>query len=74
MDKNNSESKSSIPEIPDFYEENEKIFPHHTGFPKDLIRHSNNFFNAALHCLTNIYDLTGQIIDVTEEKYPYIFL
>ena len=72
MDKSNSENKSSIPA--DFDEEIEKKFPHYTGFPKDLIRHSNNFFNAALHCLTNIYDLTGQIIDVTEEKYPYIDL
>ena len=74
MDENNSESKTSILEIDDFDEENKKIFPHHTGFPKDLFNHSNNFFNAALHCLTNIYDLTYQIKDIVEKKYPYIKL
>ena len=74
MDENNSESKTSILELDDFDEENKKIFPHHTGFPKDLFNHSNNFFNAAFHCLTNIYDLTSQIIDIVEKKYPYIKL
>ena len=74
MDKNNSECKNSDLDVPDYNEEYEKKFPHHIGFPKDLIRHSNNFFNAALHCLTNIYDLTDQIIDVSAEKYPYIKL
>ena len=75
IDKSNSESQNSISEMQDFDEDNEKLFPHHTGFPKDIIKHSNNFFNAALHCLTNIYDLTGEILDCKPEKeYPYIFL
>ena len=75
MDKNNSKSKYSFSELQDFEEVNEELFPHHTGFPKDLIKHSNNFFNAALHCLTNIYDLTSEILDSQpEEEYPYIFL
>ena len=75
IDKSNSESQNSISELQDFDEDNEKLFPHHTGFPKDIIKHSNNFFNAALHCLTNIYDLTGEILDCKPEKeYPYIKL
>lgn len=67
MDENNSES-NSIFEIDDFEEYYKQIFPHHTGFPKDLFNHSNNFFNAALHCLTNIYDLTTQIKDIDEKN------
>ena len=76
MDNSNSESKSSLSEIIfDFNEEIQKIFPHDTGFPKDLSKHSNNYFNAAFHCLTNIYDLTYQILDSFNKdgtENPYI--
>ena len=67
IDKSNSQSKSSISDVSDYNEKKKMIFPHLIGFPKDLIRHSNNFFNAALHCLTNIYDLTDQIVDQEKE-------
>ena len=77
MDESNSESINSIPEIIDFDEDIKKIFPHHTGFPKDLSNHSNNYFNATFHCLTNIYDLTSQILDAKNKngnENPYISL
>ena len=78
MDKSNSESLSSFPEIvSDFNEENQKRFPHDIGFPKDLSKHSNNYFNATFHCLTNIYDLTSQILDAKNKngnENPYISL
>ena len=73
MDESNTESINSIPEIIDFDEDIKKIFPHHTGFPKDLSNHSNNYFNATFHCLTNIYDLTSRVIDANDEN-PYIIL
>jgi hypothetical protein len=78
MDNSNSENKSSFSEIIfDFNEENQKIFPHDIGFPKDLSKHSNNYFNATFHCLTNIYDLTYQILDSSNKdgtENPYIII
>lgn len=78
MEKSNSESKSSVSEIDcDFNELSQKLFPHDIGFPKDLSSHSNNYFNATFHCLTNLYDLTSPIIDgcnTGQKNNPYIDL
>ena len=45
MDKNEPESKSSFSIEFDFKEESQKKFPHDIGFPKDISKHSNNYFN-----------------------------
>jgi hypothetical protein len=78
MDQSESESKNSLSEIDfDFGEENKKKFPHDRGFPKYLSKHFNNYFNATFHCLTNIYDLTSQILDSRNKdgnENPYIVL
>ena len=78
MDISESENQSSISEINfDFGEENKKKFPHDRTFPKDISKHSNNYFNATFHCLTNIYDLTSQILDSKNKDgsdNPYIIL
>ena len=78
MDQSESESKNSLSEIDfDFGEENKQKFPHDRGFPKYLSKHFNNYFNATLHCLTNIYDLTSQILDSRNKDgndNPYIVL
>ena len=37
--------------------------PHRFGFSKDLEKNTNNFFNASIHCLTNIKTLSITIIN-----------
>ena len=51
--------KSQSKEIDDI----EFNFPHKYGFLKDLMENTNNFFNASIHCLTNIVTLSTFIIN-----------
>ena len=77
MDKNEPESKSSFSIEFDFKEESQKKFPHDIGFPKDISKHSNNYFNATFHCLSNICDLVSSVIDAKNKDgsdNPFIYL
>jgi len=50
-----------------------KIF-HQKGFKKDLENERNNYFNASLHCLTNINSLSFYIINSGDLNSCYIKL
>ena len=50
------------------------IFPYKFGIEKDLKNNTNNYFNASIHCLLNIKQLTLYLIsslNKNEDKYIY---
>ena len=47
---------------------------HRIGFKKDLENDENNYFNASLHCLTNIKSLSFFIISSAEQNSCYMQL
>ena len=69
-------NKSSIEEsdviVEDFYDEFNNNYPHKIGFKKDFKLDINNYFNASLHCLTNIYSLSYFLLKYEEEDEYYI--
>lgn len=62
------ENKSGI-ELSDLDEEIK--FPHKFGFESELEKHNNNFFNASIHCLTNIVPFSKYILNSLNYNHEY---
>ena len=53
---------------------NTEKFPHKIGFVKEIAQKDNNYFNASIHCLTNIAPLSNIILEKEMTNYSYIRL
>ena len=66
---------SDVDELDIDFEEDIKENSFHTiGFIKEIEKQDNNYFNSAIHCLTNIIPLTRLILCQEDSSYLYVIL